>query len=318
VICTYNRYDVLPKAIHSLLRQWLDPGSLEIIVVDNSPDQENATRFGARFEHAPGLRYLWEPTPGLSHARNVGTEHARADVVAFMDDDAVAATHWAAQILRGFTAFTERAGIVGGRVRPRWVSARPAWLSDNLLGYLSILDRGEQMRALEPNEWLVGCNIAFDKRALLEAGGFSRALGRIGPATMLLSNDELEVADKIHRTGRLSIYCPDALVHHLIDPSRLTRAWFRRRVAWQAVSDFIKDPQRLAARAPDLTEHVWRALRADAQGPAGALFAATDDQCEFERNVALIYDLVVSMLGGGGEFGDAPRIESTESVASVP
>ena len=46
VICTYNRYDLLPEAIESLVEQDLPAGSLEIIVVDNSPDQACAARFG--------------------------------------------------------------------------------------------------------------------------------------------------------------------------------------------------------------------------------------------------------------------------------
>src|SRR5262249_15438285 len=189
-------------------------------------------------------------TPGLSHARNIGTAHARAEVVAFMDDDAIAAPDWAAQILRAFETFAGRAGVVGGRVLPRWIGARPPWLGDNLLSYLSILDWGEQTRPLRPHEWLVGCNIAFDKQVLSSVGGFSRALGRVGAGLALLSSEEVEVAEKIHRAGRVAVYCPDAVVHHVIDPSRLTRTWFRRRSAWQAVSNFIKDPEGMAAYSP--------------------------------------------------------------------
>src|SRR5262249_20857683 len=157
-----------------------DTGSLEVIVVDNSPDQENAAGFRARFAHKPGVSYLLERTPGLSHARNVGTAHARAGLVAFMDDDAIATPGCAAHILQAFETFAGSAGAVGGRVLPHWVSPRPPWLGDHLLGYLSILDWGPQMRPLRPHEWLVGCNIAFDKQVLSSLGGFSRTLGRIG------------------------------------------------------------------------------------------------------------------------------------------
>jgi glycosyltransferase involved in cell wall biosynthesis len=121
VVCTYDRYALLPDAIHSLLRQQLDAGSLEIIVVDNSPNQENADRFRRGFANETTVTYLLEPTPGLSHARNVGVAHARADLVAFMDDDAVAAPDWAFHILRAFETFAGSAGVVGGRVLPRWV-----------------------------------------------------------------------------------------------------------------------------------------------------------------------------------------------------
>ena len=131
VVCTYDRYDVLPNAIHSLLRQRLDPGFLEIIVVDNSPDQENAARFAARFADAPGMRYLLEPTPGRSHARNVGVAHARAECVAFIDDDAVATPDWAGHIVRGFEAPPEaRAPRSVITTRPLASTAPRLWVAD--------------------------------------------------------------------------------------------------------------------------------------------------------------------------------------------
>jgi glycosyltransferase involved in cell wall biosynthesis len=307
VVCTFDRYDVLPDAICSLQRQQLDAGSLEIIVVDNSPSHEKATRFRARFADEPGLAYLLEPTPGLSHARNVGVARARADIVAFIDDDALAAPDWASHILRAFQAYPGSAGVVGGRVLPRWVGARPLWLSDDLLGYLSIVDWGGQTRMLQSDEWLVGCNIAFDKLALSSVGGFSRALGRVGAGLALLSNEDIEVAEKIHRAGRLSIYCPEAVVHHVIDPARLTRAWFRRRSAWQAVSDYIKDPERVAAYSPAAVEHLRRKLLDGSRGLGAGFFSVTEDPQAFKGDVALAYDLVVAMLGGGAELNSAGR-----------
>lgn len=307
VVCTYNRHDVLPNAIHSLLRQKLDAGSLEIIVVDNSPNQEDAARFQALFANETAVTYLLEPTPGLSHARNVGATHAHADLVAFIDDDAVAAPNWAFHMLRTFDAFAGVAGVVGGSVLARWVSARPPWLSDELLGYLSIVDWGGSTRPLRSQEWLVGCNIAFEKEILSSVGGFSRALGRSGASTALLSNEEIEVTEKIRRAGRLAIYCPEALVHHVIDPARLTRAWFRRRAAWQAVSDFIKDSERVAAYSPAAVEHLRRELDCGRAPPAG-FFAATEDPQQFRREAALMYDLVVTMLVGGAELDSAGRL----------
>jgi glucosyl-dolichyl phosphate glucuronosyltransferase len=316
VVCTYDRYDALPNAVDSLLRQRLEVGCLEVIVVDNSPDQENAARFGTRFAHEPGARYLLEPTPGLSNARNVGVAHARADLVAFVDDDAIAAPDWAAHILRAFEAFGGRAGVVGGRVLPRWISPQPPWLTDDLLGYLSIVDWGGQTRPLRSHEWLVGCNIAFDKQILSSVGGFSRALGRVGAGLALLSNEEIEVIEKIQTAGYVPIYCPDALLYHVIDPSRLTRTWFRRRSAWQAISDFMKSPERMTAYSPAAVEHLRRELLDPSRGPTAGFFAATDDPRQFKRDAGLTYDLVVALLAGGAELDGAGRLARPVPLAS--
>jgi glycosyltransferase involved in cell wall biosynthesis len=306
IVCTYDRHEMLPDAIQSLLRQQVDKGCLEIIIVDNSPDQEKAARCRAGFAGVPGVRYLLEPTPGLSHARNTGTAHARADLVAFMDDDAVAARDWAAHMLWAFDTFAGEAGVVGGRVLPRWISDRPPWLADGLLRFLSILDWGDETRPIRAGEYLVGCNIAFDRSLLESVGGFSRSLGRSGAGLALLSNEEIEVAEKINRAGRLSVYCPAATVHHVIAPARLTRGWFRRRAAWQAVSDFIKAPQHMAAYAPAAAEHWRQALLDRSREPAAGILAATDDPQQFERDVAVAYDLVVTMLAGGLDL-DGPN-----------
>ena len=265
-VCTYDRYDVLPDAIDSLLKQDCESGFLEIIVIDNSPDQMAAEIFSQRYRPDPRIRYILEPVPGLSNARNLATSLARADLIAFIDDDAIAAPDWATRIVQAFEAAGQRAAVIGGRVLPRWIGTRPTWLSDDLLKYLTIIDWGGSLRELPPHQWLAGCNIAFDKQALTAVGGFSPALGRIGSGLSLLSSDETDVMERIRATGRVSMYCPDAVVEHVIDPARLTRNWFRRRAAWQAVSEFVKDPERTTAYAPAAAEHMRLLLR-DGRAP---------------------------------------------------
>jgi glucosyl-dolichyl phosphate glucuronosyltransferase len=301
IVCTYDRYEVLPDVLASLLTQDCIPGFLEIIVVDNSPDQVAAAAFGEQYREENHIRYLLEPTPGLSNARNVGTRAARAELVAFIDDDAIAAPNWAQEIVRAFDVYGSRAGAVGGRIAPRWVTPPPTWLSDGLLGYLSIVDWGGKMRELTSAEWLAGCNIAFDKEVLTLAGGFSPALGRIGSALSLLSNEDIEMIERINAGGRVSIYAPAATVDHVIDPSRLTHEWFRRRAAWQAVSDFIKDPKRAALHAPAASKHLESfALRK----PLG-FYVATEDPEEFKQDMCLTYDLVIATLSGGVNLDSA-------------
>jgi hypothetical protein len=53
-----------------------------------------------------------------------------------------------------------------------------------------------------------------------------------------------------------AIYVPDASVDHLVERKRLTRSWFRKRVTWQAVSDFTMDPANATKRVVDEWEQV--------------------------------------------------------------
>jgi len=293
---------VLPDAVDSLLKQDCELGFIEIIVIDNSPNQAVAETFSQRYSSEPRIRYVLEPVPGLSNARNVGTSLARANLVAFIDDDAIAAPDWAVRIVRAFEIAGMRAAVIGGRVLPRWVGAKPTWLSDDLLGYLTIIDWGGSLRELPSHQWLAGCNVAFNKEALTAVGGFSRALGRVGAGLSLLSNEEIDVMESIRAMGRVSMYCPEAVVEHIIDPARLTHNWFRRRAAWQAVSDFIKDPERTTAYAAAAAEHMRLLLKDGARDTPMGFFRRVGDPDEFKHDVGLIYDLIVATLAGGAEI----------------
>lgn len=293
VICTYNRYDLLPEAIESLAEQDVPAGSHEIIVVDNLPDQAAAARFGQRYAGSSNLTYLAEPMPGLSNARNRGTAAALGRIVAFIDDDARARPSWAKELLHAYAAFDGRAGIVGGRIVPRWTGEKPAWLGKPLLGYLSLVDLGHELRELSAGEWLAGCNLSFDRACLIAAGGFSSRLGRLGSRSTLLSNDEIEASERETAMGKLAIYAPKAVVEHVIPPERLTQSWFLRRAAWQAVSDLLSGPE----HAPALSEIALRRLSRRSYG--SQLFGSLRSAAALKREMDLAYSLVIAALCGG-------------------
>ncbi len=300
VICTHLRYEVLDAAIESLLNQDCPPDFLEVVVVDNSPDEAKVSDYRARYDRVPGLRYLHEPIVGLSNARNRGLAEARAQLVAFIDDDAIASPSWATNIVAGFAALGSHIGAVGGRVVPRFSTPLPTWLNDGLLAYLSVVDWGGRLRVVRGAEWIVGCNMAFRRDIAIRVGGFSSFLGRSGAGASLLSNEENDICTRLRGSGYEVAYSPAALVEHVIDPGRLTPAWFRRRAAWQAVSDLLADPVRaeaLAARAPAHLQIV--SARAQGSPPFG-IYTPTENPAKISEDVGVAYDLVVAMLCAGG------------------
>ncbi len=300
VICTYNRYDLLPEAIESLLKQDVPADLFEIIVVDNSADQAAATRFGGRYAGLSNLTYLVETKPGLSNARNRGTAAAVGRVVAFIDDDARACPSWAKGLLHAHTAFEGRAGIVGGPIVPRWIDEKPTWIGEPMLGYLTVIDLGHELRELSAGEWLAGCNISFDRVSLIAAGGFSTRLGRMGSESTLLSNEEIEASERVRAMGKLAIYTPKAVVEHVISPERLTQSWFRRRAAWQAVSDLLSEPE----LAPDLAAIALRRLSQRRFG--GSLFGTLQSAAALKQDMDLAYSVVIAALCGGVELAESP------------
>ena len=276
VICTFNRHDMLLDAIMSIELQDLPDQEYELIIVDNSDDVTAREQFRDGLQITCAHRYIDEARPGLSRARNIGIDAARAEFVAFMDDDAKASAGWLRHILVTFSS-NQTAGVVGGPVRPIWAARRPAWLTPEIESYLTIIDRGDETRVLTGEEWLSGTNIAFRKQAVMEAGLFPENLGRIG--RLLLSNEELLVTKRIRELGYTAVYEPKIEMHHRVHAERVSQSWLRRRVFWQVLSDLFVDDQ---LRPSNTEEDVWQILHflmklAPQHRGAMGLFLDTDD-----------------------------------------
>ena len=239
VICTFRRYDRLENALESLFAQTLEPERRRVLIVDNAPLTEGAAaRAVAGYSGSLEVDVITEPKPGLSHARNAALRACSSDLIAYLDDDAIAAATWLSSLVR---VFEEERGVAvaGGRVSPIWESSRPKWLSNRLLGYLSLVDWAENRMEIVPPRWLAGTNIAYAAGPLRAIGGFRTDLGRRG--NILLSNEELSTCEALRAAGYRVMYEPSARVEHLIPSERLTRSWFRQRAFWQAVSDVLMD-----------------------------------------------------------------------------
>jgi len=84
VITTFNRQDILPRAIQSVLSQTFDDFEL-IIVDDHSTDgTPDAIR---RFDDSRLTYIRRSENGGLSRSRNAGIAASRGEYVAFLDDD---------------------------------------------------------------------------------------------------------------------------------------------------------------------------------------------------------------------------------------
>src|SRR5205823_50969 len=96
IVCTYSerRWDDLVAAVGSLRRQHVRPDEV-VVAVDNNPPLAARVR-----DELPDVVVVENRSDrGLSSARNAGIAAARGDVVAFLDDDAVAEPDWLATLL---------------------------------------------------------------------------------------------------------------------------------------------------------------------------------------------------------------------------
>lgn len=89
IVPTYRRPHLLERSLGSVLRQTWRP--LELIVVDDGSGDETARALEAFADKAAGagvdFRHVSQGNAGPGAARNLGMEHARGALFAFLDDD---------------------------------------------------------------------------------------------------------------------------------------------------------------------------------------------------------------------------------------
>jgi glycosyltransferase involved in cell wall biosynthesis len=228
VVCTHNRDEVLGYSLQGLANQELPSPEYEIIVVDNrSTDKtKQVVREIKRKFNNVRIRYIYESELGISVSRNAGIKTALGDIIAFIDDDAVASPQW----LLEFNKVYEQQGadVVGGKVELQYLGKRPAWLKDALEGWLSKLDKGDEIREICYPDYLVGTNISFRRDWFDRVGGFDVQLGRKGEK--LSSGEECDLHWRMESRGAKVYYAPYAEVRHLVNAERLSKRWFRKRL----------------------------------------------------------------------------------------
>lgn len=248
IVPTRDRPDLLRDCLVTLAAQLVEPGELEVVVIDDG----SAVDLESVVAEAPAglvtVRYVRQEPAGLTVARNHGAEVAGGDVLAYLDDDTLVSQGWASAVLAAFDA-TGCDGLAG-RVELKLEGPAPRWLdSGRLRLYLSELDLGAgPRREIEPPLLPVGANCAVRRAAFDRVGGFRSGFGRSGAS--LLSNEELDFFRRVRATGGTIVYEPEAHVLHRVPESRLTIEWFRRRSHAQGVSDVLLDPPAASARQP--------------------------------------------------------------------
>ncbi len=223
VICAYteDRWSEILAAVESVHGQTL-PAHECLLVVDHNP--ELACRARARLTGC----LVVESTgpPGLSGARNSGVELAGGDVVAFLDDDAVAAPDWLERLSTAYG--DENVVAVGGLVSPAWVQPRPGWFPAEFDWVIGCSHSGMPPRT-SPVRNLIGANMSFRRDLLVELGGFSHGLGRHGSNAAGCEETELCIRAGAARQGAIVVYEPRARVDHRVPPARGTWRYFMRR-----------------------------------------------------------------------------------------
>ena len=256
-ICTHDRPDYVRDCLAGLRAQTVAADRFDTLIVD-SASSEPAAAILATLARDHGATLIRVDHPGVSLARNSGAKAAHTPYIAYIDDDAIPAADWIAAIQCALAEPGPAPAVLGGRILPRWEAPLPAWWPPSLLGVLSIIEyegRGEyrspQVPAkLEP----YAANMVVSVAALRAVGGFPTTAGRYG--TVLLSDEEVQLAWTLQNMGRSVRYDSRIVVRHQIQASRFTPKWLLSRLYWQGASTVVT--RRLTGRPAAIWREVPR------------------------------------------------------------
>jgi len=231
VICahTQKRWHETLAAVESVRTQSF-PRTEIIVVVDHNPDLR--TSLAAALPDITVIENREEQ--GLSGGRNTGIAIAQGDVVAFLDDDAVADPDW----LKFFAdSYADPAVIgVGGLTLPNWQVPRPSWFPTEFDWIVGCRYRGmPESRA--PVRNLLGGNASFRRAAFDLAGGFPNGIGRAaGKRPLGCEETEFCIRLGLRSPGSVLLFDNRAVIKHHVPAERGRFSYFCSRCYAEGLS----------------------------------------------------------------------------------
>ena len=215
IICCYTeeRLDDIREAVASVQAQTWPPEEI-ILAVDNNRQlfEEMKAELGDRLKVV-----LNDTLKGLSPTRNLGVATAGGDLIAFLDDDAVAEPDWLANLVVLFDDPTVVAA--GGHAALSWVEGRPSWFPKELEwvvgGSFSWLPE-QRIEVRNPH----GHNMCFRSQVFNTVGAFDSSVGRVGKGGQAGEEAELCLRLKRELPGVKVVYDPSSRIRHKVPAGR--------------------------------------------------------------------------------------------------
>jgi hypothetical protein len=210
-----------------------------------------------------------------------------------MDEDAIAAPDWLAQLQNGYRD-PDVIGV-GGSILPMWLGGRPAWFPEEFNWVVGCTYRGMPESAA-PVRNLIGCNMSFRRDVFTVVGGFRSGIGRVGAHPVGCEETELCIRAARAFDGAHFLYQPLARVQHRVPANRATWRYFRTRCYFEGRSKALVTALQ-GNRAGLATERaytqktlplgVWQGIQSGFKGePAG-----------LARSAAIVAGLAITTAG---------------------
>ena len=287
---TFERCDDLKQAVESALGQQSPPYEL-VVAVDNNPDLYEWV-----CKKLPDVVAVdHRGARGAGSTRNSGAKAAYGNILAFLDDDAIARPGW----LQSLIAPLARPDVVGvgGRAEPVWRGPVPNWLPAEFLWVVGASYLG-MPKAAAPIRNVWSQNMAVRRADFWNVGGFREGFGKVGLESTACDDTDLCIRMSV-ATGGIWWYEPSALIGHVVPARRGTARFFVQRCYTEGkgkadMAALLGPGERLRDERRHATKTLPRGLRRE-------LWQAVTQQefSAFQRATAMAVGLGAASAGYG-------------------
>lgn len=227
IVCTYShkRYFDTIETIESLVRQSYQ--NIEIIlVIDRNLNLFNDFDKSNYLKSLNNFKLGISNLSGLSNARNKGVELSSGDIIAFIDDDAIADINWISNLVICYKS--PKVVGVGGPMKPLWISGEATWIPEEFYWTMGCSYRSQKntIHCVRSN---FGSNMSFRSIIFEEVGYFDDKFGLVDDN--MRTGEETELSIRVLNKLKKSkiIYNPNAVVYHKIYRFRKSVAFLMKR-----------------------------------------------------------------------------------------
>lgn len=188
IIPAYNEEKRIERSLSALTSQTVPREMYEIIVVDGG-SQDQTRKIAADYAD----QVFIQESQRVAGARNDGFTRSRYDLVATTDADSIVAPNWVESVIRSFSdpeVILSFGPVTSIDKTPE--NRRYSLLFNGLMRFGAMTNL---------YYYTLGCNTAFRKQALIEAGMYR----------ILDAGDDLEIAVRMRKLGRVK-FAPDMKV----------------------------------------------------------------------------------------------------------
>jgi len=224
VMPTYNRSELVGRALRGLLEQSVSPSDYEIIVVDDGSTDETSEVVGAVGAPEERLRYFRQENKGPAAARNRGVLEARGEIVLFTGDDCLPDGRLLEEHLRAHEEAD--VGVIGLVTWHPEVEITP---------FMAFLETGPQFgfgQIQDPEDvpiwYFYTANCSVRRRWIERVGGFDEDFP-------YAAFEDMELAYRMKKEGLRLVYRPEAKTYHH-HPTTFQQHLARQRVTGKSAA----------------------------------------------------------------------------------